>query len=86
MNWFNAVVLYVLIWWVALFAVLPLGTRPVDEPDSATGWRGTPEKPRLVRKLLMTSAVSLVIWGVLIGVIESGWLSFRHGILKMPED
>jgi predicted secreted protein len=86
MNWFNAFVLYVLIWWTALFAVLPLGTTPVAEPDSVTGWRGAPARPRLGRKLLLTSAVSLVIWGVLIGVIQSGWLSFRHGILKMPDD
>jgi predicted secreted protein len=86
MNWFNAFVLYVLIWWVTLFAVLPLGTRPVEAPDAATGWRGAPEKPRLGRKLVITSMVSLLIWAVIIGVIESGWLSFRHGILKMPDD
>jgi hypothetical protein len=34
----------------------------------------------------MTTLISLVIWGGLVGVIESGWLSFRHGILAMPYD
>ena len=33
MNWFTGVVLYVLIWWTALFAVLPIGTRPVEDAD-----------------------------------------------------
>ncbi len=86
MGWFTACVLFVLIWWTVLFAVLPLGTKPVAEPDSATGWRGVPERPRLGRKLVITTAVSLLIWGVIVVVIESGWLSFRHGILAMPEN
>jgi predicted secreted protein len=86
MGWFTAVVVYVLIWWTVLFAVLPIGTRPVAEPDSATGWRGAPEAPQLRRKLLMTTLVSLAIWAVVAGLIESDWLSFRHGILKMPDD
>ncbi len=86
MNWFTAFVLYVLIWWTALFAVLPLGTKPVAEPDSATGWRGAPEKPQLLRKLLITTAVTTLIWAVAVCLIESNWLSFRHGILKMPDN
>jgi predicted secreted protein len=86
MGWFTACVLYVLIWWTALFAVLPLGTKPVAEADSVTGWRGAPEKPQLLRKLLITTLVSAVIWLAMVLLIESNWLSFRHGILKMPEN
>jgi predicted secreted protein len=86
MGWFTAFVLYVLIWWTALFAVLPLGTRPQAEPDPLTGWRGAPDKPHLLRKLALTTLVTTVIWGIAVGLIESDWLSFRHGILKMPDD
>ena len=86
MNWFTAFVLYVLVWWTVLFAVLPIGTHPVAEPDAATGWRGTPEKPQLGRKLMLTTLISALIWAIIVGLIESDWLSFRHGILKMPDD
>jgi predicted secreted protein len=86
MNWFTALVVYLLIWWTALFAVLPIGTNPVAEPDSVTGWRGAPEQPRLWRKLWLTTLVTTVIWAVVMGLIESNWLSFRHGILKMPDN
>ena len=34
MNWFTGVVLYALIWWTVLFAVLPFGTRPEPEADA----------------------------------------------------
>ena len=85
MGWFTAIVLYVLIWWTALFAVLPLGTKPVADPDSVTGWRGAPEQPQVLRKLLLTTIVATVIWAIAVGLIESPWLSFRHGILQMPD-
>ena len=32
MNWFTGVVLYVLIWWTMLFAVLPSGRVPGPNP------------------------------------------------------
>jgi hypothetical protein len=36
--------------------------------------------------LLLTTLVATIIWGITVGLIESNWLSFRHGILKMPDD
>jgi predicted secreted protein len=86
MSVFSAVVLYVLVWWTVLFAVLPLGTKPVAEPDKATGWRGAPERARMGRKLLITTLVSFLIWGACALVISSDWLSFRSGILALPKD
>ena len=86
MGWFNALVLFVIIWWTTLFAVLPLGTRPVPTPDHATGWRGAPAQARIGRKLLINTVVSLVIWGICVAVIASDWISFRHGMLALPQD
>ena len=86
MGWFTALVLFVLIWWTVLFAVLPFGSQPVDTPDPVTGWRGAPDRPRLGRKLLITTGISLALWAVIAAIIASDWLSFRHGILAMPKD
>ncbi len=77
MNWFTGFVLYTLIWWTVLFAVLPFGTRPVAEADEATGWRGAPARPMIGRKLLATTLVSAVLWGIAVMIIRSDWLSFR---------
>jgi predicted secreted protein len=81
MNWVSGVVLYIIIWWTALFAVLPIGTRPVARADDSTGWRGAPERPRLLMKVLVTTAVSAVIWLGAYWVIASDYLSFRDGVL-----
>ena len=48
-DWFTAAVLWIIVWWTVLFAVLPIGIRPVADADPATGWRGAPERPRMGR-------------------------------------
>jgi predicted secreted protein len=85
MGWISGIVVYFLIWWVALFAVLPIGTRPEPAGDPESGWRGTPERPQLLRKVVITTLVTTVLWLGVYLVIESEWLSFRSGWLAMPE-
>jgi predicted secreted protein len=85
MDWFTGGVLYVLIWWTVLFAVLPFGTRPVSDADPETGWRGVPERPLMLRKVIVTTLVTTVVWAGAMVIINSDWLSFRHGFLAMPD-
>lgn len=87
MNWFSGIVVYLLIWWVVLFAVLPIGTQPDTEGDPAAGgWRGAPQRPQLLRKTIITTLVATVIWLGAEALIASDWLSFRSGWLALPED
>lgn len=86
MSIFTGTIVYALIWWTVLFAVLPIGTRPdaAGSPDSG-GWRGAPEQPLLLRKVLATTVVSAVLWLGVYALVESDWLSFRSGWLALPE-
>ena len=77
MNWFTGVVLYVLIWWTVLFAVLPFGTRPVEDADAQTGWRGAPEQPRLLMKVIVTTLVAAVVW-------FGAWLLITSDLCQLP--
>jgi predicted secreted protein len=86
MNWFTGIVLYILIWWVTLFAVLPIGTHAVQQPDESSGWRGAPERPQIWKKALWTTLAAAMIWLVIFAVIESDWISFRHGFFAAPAD
>ena len=79
----TGLMLYGVIWWIGLFAVLPFFARPVAAPDSRTGWRGAPERVRIWRIALANSVVALLIWGICYLAITSEWLSFRHGILAI---
>jgi predicted secreted protein len=86
MGWFTGIVLFILIWWTALFAVLPLGQEPESEADPVSGVRGVPRSPRVGRVVIITTLVSVVIWAGCDALISSDWLSFRHGILAFHPD
>jgi predicted secreted protein len=86
MNWFTGSVLFVMIWWTALFAVLPIGTKPVAQADATSGWRGAPERPRILMKVFITTIVTCIIWTGSYLLIRSDYVSFRHGMFAEPED
>ena len=75
MGWLTGTVVYILVWWVTLFAVLPLWITPAEPGD--VGDFGAPQNPRLARKLALTSAVAAVIWLGIYLVAQEPWFSFR---------
>jgi predicted secreted protein len=77
MGWVTGIVLYFLVWWVTLFAVLPLWVTPAEpgDPGHATG---APARPRLLLKVVVTTAVSAVIWLGIYALVRSPWLSFHE--------
>jgi predicted secreted protein len=61
--WFSQAAIFLLIWFVILFAVLPWGVR--QQTDIEPGHDpGAPVNPQLGRKALITTVISLAVWGV----------------------
>ncbi len=62
----TAAAVFFLIWWVVLFAVLPWGVRSQHESGDMTPGTdpGAPALPHLGRKLMWTTIVAIVIYGV----------------------
>jgi predicted secreted protein len=76
MNWFTALITYILVWWVTLFAILPLWVVPAEPGDFGHA-AGAPKHPLLMRKVLVTSLVAAIIWLIIYALVRSPWLSFR---------
>lgn len=76
MSWVTGIIVYVLVWWVTLFAVLPLWVTP-SEPGDLGHAAGAPQHPRMLLKAGITTAVSAVIWLGIYFLVSSPWLSFR---------
>ena len=68
-GWFTATAIFLVVWWVVLFAVLPLGMDQKDReiPTDGAQW-GAPADPQLKKKFLTTTWIAAVVW-VLIMVI-----------------
>ncbi|MBV9862905.1 MAG: DUF1467 family protein [Alphaproteobacteria bacterium] len=76
MGWLTGGVVYVLVWWVTLFAVLPLWVTPAN-PGEPGYEAGAPQRPLLWRKLAITSAIAALIWVAIYIVVREPWFSFR---------
>ena len=76
MNWVQGVVAYVIIWWVVVFAVLPLGVRPLAKGDIGYA-AGGPANPRLWLKAGITTLVAAVIWLGFYALVVSDFITFR---------
>jgi predicted secreted protein len=67
---------YLIIWWAVLFAVLPLGVRRQDNPEPGTD-PGAPEKPMLLKKALITTVVSGIVFAGVYWLMVSDYFTFR---------
>ena len=67
-----AIALYFIIWWIVLFAMLPIGVRTSEEagekasPGTA---ESAPHMPNLLPKMVATTVVSTIIFAVLYAII-----------------
>jgi predicted secreted protein len=77
----TSIAVYLTIWWVTLFAVLPLGVKShweagIDVPGG--GDPGSPVNPNLVRKFITTTWVSAILFAIL-------WSVLHFHLVTLPE-
>ena len=66
---------YIVVWWVVLFTVLPLGTSSEthEPPTDGSQW-GAPKTPNLKRKFITTTWVSFLLWLFVMWLVFIGWM------------
>ena len=85
MTIFTGIIVYLLIWWLSLFTVLPWGNNAAQ--DSQIGHvSSAPFKPRIKKKFLITTILSAFIWGGLYAIIESNIFNPREVAFQMIEE
>ena len=74
MDVLGLAILYLGVWWLTLFAVLPWGNRPPDHnDDTVRGSAGSaPARPRIKRKLLVNTLIATLVFAAIIAVSRSG--------------
>lgn len=82
MGWITWTAIYVITWWIMLFAILPIGVQ--TQEDDADRLLGTapsaPINPQLGRKALLTSVASAVFLAIFYYLVEVQELS----LLDLP--
>ncbi len=79
MDLFSMLVVYLLIWWVTLFMVLPTGVRgQAEENNVVKGTEpGAPVDSQMKRKFILTTIIATVLWAIVCATIIFGWIDWR---------
>jgi predicted secreted protein len=76
----SGIVVFVVLWWVIFFTMLPIGVRTHDD-EGTQGEPGhadsAPIKPLMWRKVLATTLIAAVVWGGYYWLQGSGLITLR---------
>ena len=72
----TAVLVYVVVWWIVLFTVLPWGAHAVENPELGHA-TSAPARPRLLLKFAVTTVIAGIVFAGLYWVIQADLFSFR---------
>jgi predicted secreted protein len=81
MAWSTAAAIYFLIWWLVLFCTLPIGVRNPAEDGVMVEAGNDPGAPTVIGmkfKLLLTTAVSAIVFGIL-------WVVYVYRLVTLED-
>ena len=62
----GSIIIFLLIWWMMLFIVLPLNISDKAEKVIEDGNdTGAPNNPQIFKKFLITTIISIIIWSIM---------------------
>ena len=75
----GAIVLYAVIWFLALLVALPIGIRSQEEAGSVVPGTpaSAPENPQIRLKMIWVTVIATLIWGAVCATLIWGGLSVR---------
>ena len=77
----GSIIVYVVIWWIIFFSVLPVGIESNKEKfkEKIEGIDpGAPKNPKIVKKFLITTIITTLIFAVVYYLVKIDLLNLRE--------
>jgi predicted secreted protein len=78
MNITGLAVIYIIIWWVVFFAILPIDVNRAKIIKVEGEDPGSPENPKIFKKFLYCTSISSVIFSIIYLLIKFEYLNLRN--------
>ena len=76
----GSIIIYVMIWWVVFFSVLPIGIQSKKEifKDRIEGFDpGAPNNPKIGKKFLITTIITSLLFIMIYYLVNNDFLNLR---------
>ena len=77
----GSIVIYVIMWWIVFFSLLPIDVNrnknyKIDGEDS-----GSPENPKIIKKFIYTTVISSVLFLIVFYLVNYNYLNLRNFLM-----
>ena len=76
----GAIIVYICLWWIIFFSVLPIGIKSENiefKDDFKGNDPGAPKNPKIIKKFLITTLITSIIFLVIYYLSINNYLSLR---------
>ena len=76
----GSLIIFVLIWWIIFFSLLPIDVdRKHKEMDEGVD-KGSPENPKIIKKIIYTTIITSIIFVGIFMLVKYDYLNLRRFI------
>ena len=77
----GSIVIYVIIWWIVFFSLLPIDVnrkkfKKIDGEDP-----GSPENPKILKKFIYTSIISSLLFLIIYYLVRYNYINLRNFLM-----
>ena len=78
MNTTGLAIIYIIIWWIVFFTILPIDVNR-QKPIKINGENlGSPENPKMLKKFIYCTGITTVIFVIIYLLIKYEYLNLRY--------
>ena len=77
----GSIIVYLMIWWIIFFSILPVGIKSNKEifKDRIEGIDpGAPKNPKIAKKFLITTIITSMLFIMIYYLVNKGFLNLRN--------
>ena len=78
MSLTGSLIIYVLIWWIVFFALLPIDVNREKKQNIKGIDAGAPENPKIIKKFVYSTLITSIIFIVIFLLVKYEYLNIRN--------
>ena len=76
----GSLIIYVLIWWIIFFSLLPIDVDRKHKELVEGADKGSPENPKIIKKIIYTTIITSIIFIGIFMLVKYDYLNLRRFI------
>ena len=81
MSLTGSIVIYVIIWWIVFFSLLPIDVNRYKNIKIEGEDPGSPENPKILKKFIFTTIISSMLFLIIYYLVNYNYINLRNFLM-----